>query len=100
MTPETKINRQISESGYDITPLTNEQRERLAQNLTHEEADVLLNHGTEAPFCGNLTDNKEEGVERRKSDIILIPSIIFFLFPVPPNAFPNFESFLPFHPNV
>jgi peptide-methionine (R)-S-oxide reductase len=22
----------------------------------------LLNHGTEPPFCGNLTDNKEDGV--------------------------------------
>ena len=62
MTPEAKIDRQISESGYDITPLTGEQRERLAQDLTGEASDILLNHGTEPPFCGNLTDNKEEGV--------------------------------------
>lgn len=61
MTPEAKIDRQISESDYDITPITGEVRELLAQDLTREEADILLNHGTEPPFCGNLTDNKEDG---------------------------------------
>jgi peptide-methionine (R)-S-oxide reductase len=51
----------MSESGYDITPISDEVRERLAKNLTEEEYHVLLEHGTEAAFCGNLTDNKEEG---------------------------------------
>jgi peptide-methionine (R)-S-oxide reductase len=54
MMPETKIDRQISESGYDITPLIDAERERLGQKLTREEADILLNHGTEPPFCGKF----------------------------------------------
>lgn len=62
MTPETKTDRQISASGYDVTPISKETREILAQDLTNEESDILLNHGTEPPFCGNLTDNKAEGV--------------------------------------
>jgi methionine-R-sulfoxide reductase len=51
-----------SETGYDISPMAKERREVLAQDLTREEYDVLLNHGTEPAFCGNLTDNKEDGV--------------------------------------
>ena len=50
-----------SASGYDITPISKETREKLAEKLTGEERHVLLDHGTEAPFCGNLTDNKESG---------------------------------------
>ena len=59
MTPETQ--KELSESGYDITPISAEMRERLAQDLTSEERRVLLDHGTEAAFCGTLLDNKEEG---------------------------------------
>lgn len=59
MTPQTE--KQMSESGFDLSPITKEKREQLAQNLNAEQRDVLLNHGTEAPFCGNLTDNKEDG---------------------------------------
>lgn len=62
MTPETKTSRTLSESSYDITPISAETREQLAQNLNGEEYKVLINHGTEPPFCGNLTDNKQEGV--------------------------------------
>lgn len=51
-----------SESGYDITPISKEVRDRLAEKLTDEERHVLLDHGTEAPFCGTLLDNKQEGV--------------------------------------
>lgn len=61
MTPETKTDRIFSESGYDITPLDAETRQHLAQNLDGESYRVLIDHGTEAPFCGNLTDNKENG---------------------------------------
>lgn len=60
MTPETQ--KQLSESGYDISPIDAATRERLAQDLDSEAYHVLLEHGTEAPFCGNLTDNKQEGV--------------------------------------
>lgn len=42
----------ISESGYDVTPLTREEVARLAQDLTPEQRRVLLHSATEAPFCG------------------------------------------------
>jgi peptide-methionine (R)-S-oxide reductase len=56
-----KTHKEISASGYDITPISDAERERLAQDLTAEEYRILLEHGTEPPFCGNLTDNKEAG---------------------------------------
>ncbi len=59
MTPETQ--KQISASGYELTPISKADRELLAQDLTQAEYQVLIDHGTEAPFCGNLTDNKESG---------------------------------------
>jgi len=59
MQAETK--RELSESGYDITPISDELRERLAKDLNEEEYRILLNRGTEPPFCGTLLDNKEEG---------------------------------------
>lgn len=52
----------ISDSGYDITPLSVEEREFLAQDLDRESYHILLEHGTEAPFCGSLLDNKETGI--------------------------------------
>jgi peptide-methionine (R)-S-oxide reductase len=60
MTPETQ--KELSESGYDITPLDAETIERLAGDLTGEERRVLLDHGTEPAFCGTLLDNKMDGV--------------------------------------
>ncbi|MGQ9365103.1 peptide-methionine (R)-S-oxide reductase MsrB [Azospirillum sp. ST 5-10] len=50
-----------SPSGFDLTPPTPEQRARLESRLTPEEREVLLRHGTEAPFCGSLLANKEPG---------------------------------------
>lgn len=51
-----------SAAGYDVTALSKEQREPLAAKLTAEERAVLLDHGTEHPFCGTLLDNKKDGV--------------------------------------
>ena len=51
-----------SPSGFSLTPPTADERKRLEASLSREEADVLLHHGTEAPFCGGLLDNKEDGV--------------------------------------
>lgn len=51
-----------SPSGYDLTALTPDERERLAAGLSAEERRVLLNQGTEAPFCGTLLHNKEAGL--------------------------------------
>lgn len=47
---------------FDLSPPTDAQRERLIADLSDEERRVLLNHGTEAPFCGVFLDNKQDGV--------------------------------------
>ena len=51
-----------SDSGYDLTPLNDAQRQKIAAGLTPEERYVLLDHGTERPFCGTLLNNKASGV--------------------------------------
>ena len=51
-----------SGSGYDLGPLDEAGRDRLARRLTAEERRVLLDHGTEPPFCGGLLDNKKPGI--------------------------------------
>jgi len=49
-------------SGFDLSPPSAQQRQALEADLSAEESRVLLNHGTEAAFCGGLLDNKEAGV--------------------------------------
>jgi len=51
-----------SESGFDLTPPTAEARKELEAELSPEEADVLLRHVTEAPFCGVFLDEERPGV--------------------------------------
>jgi peptide-methionine (R)-S-oxide reductase len=51
-----------SASGYDLRPLSDAQRNQLAEKLSPEERRVLLNQGTEAPFCGTLLNNKQNGI--------------------------------------
>jgi len=53
---------QLSPSGFDLTPPTLEERKALERLLSPEEAQVLLHHGTEAPFCGGLLDQKDAGI--------------------------------------
>ena len=52
---------ELSPSGFDLTSPGEAERARLEAGLTQEEKDVLLHHGTEAPFCGGLLGNKEDG---------------------------------------
>jgi peptide-methionine (R)-S-oxide reductase len=47
---------------FDLSPPSPEQRRALEARLTPEERHVLLSHGTEAPFCGTLLENKSAGV--------------------------------------
>jgi peptide-methionine (R)-S-oxide reductase len=47
---------------FDLTPPSEEQFRDLADALTDEERHVLLEHGTEAPFCGVFLDEKREGL--------------------------------------
>jgi len=53
---------ETSPSGFDLTPPSAAERARLEASLTREERDVLLKHGTEAPFCGGLLGEKRPGV--------------------------------------
>ncbi|KAG2498134.1 hypothetical protein HYH03_003892 [Edaphochlamys debaryana] len=59
--------RKISRSGYDVTPLTKEERDERAAALTPFEQYVVLQAGTERPWTGQTTngfshDNKRRGV--------------------------------------
>lgn len=47
---------------FDLSPLSAERKQELAAKLNDEERRVLLNQGTEHPFCGGLLDNKETGI--------------------------------------
>ena len=58
----TSASGQISASGYDITPLAPAERDRLAARLDPESRRVLVDHGTEPPFCGGLLNEKGDGV--------------------------------------
>ena len=51
----------LSASGYDVTPLTQQEIAKLAQDLTPDQRRVLLHAGTEAPFCGGELSHKEPG---------------------------------------
>ncbi|WP_440225142.1 peptide-methionine (R)-S-oxide reductase MsrB [Dokdonella sp. MW10] len=50
-----------SASGYDLGPLSPERIDALAVGLTPEERRIILDRGTERPFCGLLLDHKEAG---------------------------------------
>ncbi|HEV7156843.1 MAG TPA: peptide-methionine (R)-S-oxide reductase MsrB [Caulobacteraceae bacterium] len=51
-----------SVSGFDLSPPAPEERARLEADLSQDEREVLLRHGTEAPFCGGLLGEKADGV--------------------------------------
>ena len=51
-----------SKSQYDITPLPRAQVEKLAAKLEPEAYRITQKAGTEAAFCGNLLDNKKDGI--------------------------------------
>jgi peptide-methionine (R)-S-oxide reductase len=59
-TPEHAAHR--SETGFDLTPPDAAELAKLEAGLSGEEKRVLLHHGTEAPFCGGLLNNKADGV--------------------------------------
>jgi peptide-methionine (R)-S-oxide reductase len=58
------VNRQVDATPmtFDLTPPNAAERARLEASLSGEERRVLLNHGTEAPFCGGLLNQKKPGV--------------------------------------
>jgi peptide-methionine (R)-S-oxide reductase len=46
---------------FNLTPPNADERAKLEKGLTAEEREVLLHHGTEAPFCGGLLNQKSTG---------------------------------------
>ena len=46
----------------DLAPLSPAEIDALASDLSPDERRVILHQGTERAFCGNLLDNKREGV--------------------------------------
>ncbi len=46
---------------FDLTAPSPSQLALLEHGLTADEKRVLLNHGTEAPFCGTLLEEKRPG---------------------------------------
>ena len=47
---------------FDLTPPTDDQLRALAADLDDAAREVLLQHGTEAPFCGIFLDEKRPGI--------------------------------------
>ena len=62
MEPQTTAKSTFSHSGYKLDPPSPGDIQVLAKRLTSEERRILLDHGTEPPFCGGLLDNKVDGV--------------------------------------
>ena len=62
MNPSVPAGSNRSQSGYDIAPLPRERVAELAKSLDPETYRVTQKAGTEPPFCGNLLDNKKDGV--------------------------------------
>jgi len=50
-----------SATGFDLTPPIAPERKALEAALSSEERRVLLQHGTEPPFCGGLLAEKTPG---------------------------------------
>ena len=49
-------------SQFDLSPPTEAQRAQIIAGLTPDERRVLLEHGTEAAFCGVFLDNHKDGI--------------------------------------
>jgi peptide-methionine (R)-S-oxide reductase len=49
-------------TAFDLTPPTDAQRRAMTAGLSGDERRVLLEHGTEAAFCGVFLDNKKDGI--------------------------------------
>src|SRR3954470_23174516 len=52
----------VTHAAFDMTPPSEAELRTLEGELTDDERHVLLEHGTEAPFCGVFLDEKREGL--------------------------------------
>lgn len=51
-----------SHAPFDLSPPSQDRLDALAAGLSADERRVLLDHGTETPFCGVFLTEKREGV--------------------------------------
>ena len=58
------MSHEYSASGHDLTPPSPAEKAALSAGLTEEERRIILNQGTEPPFCGGFLENKGTGVYR------------------------------------
>jgi len=49
-------------TAFDLNPPSAEQRTHITAGLSADERRVLLEHGTEAAFCGVFLDNHKDGI--------------------------------------
>jgi peptide-methionine (R)-S-oxide reductase len=49
-------------SAFNLQPPSEAQRAQITNSLSDEERHVLLEHGTERPFCGVFLDNHKDGI--------------------------------------
>jgi len=49
-------------TAFDLIPPTDAERRAITAGLSGDERRVLLEHGTEAAFCGVFLDNKKDGI--------------------------------------
>jgi peptide-methionine (R)-S-oxide reductase len=47
---------------FNLSPPSDAQRQKIEAGLSRAERHVLLQHGTEAAFCGVFLDNKKDGI--------------------------------------
>ena len=60
--PETRVgSAQRLAAGFDLKPPSADQYQALTADLTEEEREVILEHGTKAPFCGVFNGSKARG---------------------------------------
>jgi peptide-methionine (R)-S-oxide reductase len=59
--PMTQDSDPHSAAGFSLGPPTPQQFAALVRALSPEEREVLLDHGTEAPFCGIFNEANERG---------------------------------------
>ena len=52
----------VAAAQFDLAAPSEDQFQSLAADLSDQERHVLLEHGTEAPFCGVFLEEKREGV--------------------------------------
>jgi peptide-methionine (R)-S-oxide reductase len=72
------IQRRVSKSGYDITPLTEAQRQEAARYLNPFQRQVVFNAGTERAFTGKTVDGTPHDNKRRGTYVAAVGGLPLF----------------------